>query len=262
MLAGLVVSLLRRLPSYAHMGAFRVVEADYALQDGLALLMCGYGHLVQPFALEDAVGAFGDCILERITALGHADAYAVFLEFGHIRVAAILTSAVGMVDETVSRPLVNRLQRHPESLQRVFRLQSRADGPANYLVGVGIRYKRKIAYALLRLYVCYVAHPYRVRPVGDNILYEVRIPPVVVVGVRGLVSSSPADMDHQPVLAEQLYESVASGHAPGLLEQRADDDVQLHAAETRIIFAVVPGFLHDEGFYGILREVVLLVLVE
>lgn len=244
------------------MGAFRVVEVDYALQDGLALLMCGYGHLVQPFALEDAVGAFGDCILKRIAALGHADAYAVLLEFGHIRVAAILASTVGMVDETVGRPLVNRPQCHPESLQRVFRLQSRADGPAHYLVGVGIRYKRKIAYALLRFYVCYVAYPYLVRLVGDNTLYEVRIPPVVVVGVRGLVSSPPSDMDHQPMLAEQLYESVASGHAACLLEQGADDDVQLHAAETRIVLTVVRGLLDDEWLYRLLGEVVLLVFVE
>jgi hypothetical protein len=69
-------------------------------------------------------------------------------------------------------------------------------------------------------------------------------------------------MDHQTVLPEYLDERVAPRHAAGLLEQRADNDVELHAAEARIVFPVVSGLFHDEGLYGILREVVLFVLVK
>lgn len=69
-------------------------------------------------------------------------------------------------------------------------------------------------------------------------------------------------MYHQSVLTEYLDECITSRHAPGFLEQRADDDVQLHAAKTRIIFPVVSGFFDDERLYRVLREVVLLVFVK
>ena len=84
----------------------------------------------------------------------------------------------------------------------------------------------------------------------------------MVVRVCCLVSSPATDMDHQTVLPEYLDERIAPRHAAGLLEQRADDDVELHAAKTRIVFPVVPGLFHDERLYRILCEVVLLVLVE
>ena len=69
-------------------------------------------------------------------------------------------------------------------------------------------------------------------------------------------------MDHQTVLTEYLNERVAPRHAAGLLEQCADNDIELYAAKARIILPVVPGLLDNKRLYCILSEVILLVLVE
>ena len=54
---------LRRLHSYAHMWPPGVVEVDYALESSLAFTPRRDGHLVQPFRLQDAIGAFRDGVL-------------------------------------------------------------------------------------------------------------------------------------------------------------------------------------------------------
>lgn len=96
----------------------------------------------------------------------------------------------------------------------------------------------------------------------NHILDEVRVLPVVVVRVRGLVPSTTPDMDHQTILPEYLDERIAPRHTAGLLEQRADNDVELHATQARIVFPIVLGLFHDKRLYRILREVVLPVFVE
>ena len=69
-------------------------------------------------------------------------------------------------------------------------------------------------------------------------------------------------MDHQAVLAEDLDERVTPRHTACFLEQCADNDIELYAAKTRVVFPVVPGFLDDKRLYRILCEVVLFVFVE
>ena len=96
----------------------------------------------------------------------------------------------------------------------------------------------------------------------NHILDEVRVLPIVVVRVRGLVPSTSPDMDHQTILPEYLDERIAPRHTAGLLEQRADNDVELHATWARIVFPIVLGLFHDKRLYRILCEVVLLVFVE
>jgi hypothetical protein len=69
-------------------------------------------------------------------------------------------------------------------------------------------------------------------------------------------------MDHQAILPEDLNECISARHTAGLLEQRADNDIQLHTAKAWIILAVILRFLNNQRLNGILCEVVLLVLVE
>ena len=69
-------------------------------------------------------------------------------------------------------------------------------------------------------------------------------------------------MDHQTILPEDLNESISTRHTAGLLEQRADNDVQLHTAKAWIILPVILRFLNNQRLDGILCKVVLLVLVE
>lgn len=94
LLSTLTMSLFRGLPADAHMGPLRVVEAYNAGKFHLAEISGRDGHLIEPLALEDTVGALRDGILQWITALGHTDADAMALELGHICIAAVLAAAV------------------------------------------------------------------------------------------------------------------------------------------------------------------------
>ena len=96
---------------------------------------------------------------ERISTLCHADADSILIQFRDIFVAAVLASSVGVVDEPAWDIDVYRGKRHPESLQRIFRLQRRAYRPADYLVGIGISDEGQITYALAGLHISYISGP-------------------------------------------------------------------------------------------------------
>lgn len=121
--SGLRVRHLRCLHPDAHVWPLGVVEAYDPLQFGPAFLAGGYAHLVQPFRLQYAVGASRHGVLERVSALGHADAYPVPLQFRHIRVAAVLASPVRVVDQTARRILVYCREGHLQGLERVYGLK-------------------------------------------------------------------------------------------------------------------------------------------
>ena len=166
------------------------------------------------------------------------------------------------MDKPAGGLVINRLQCHSKGFQGVYRLQGGTEGPPDNLMRVGICYQRKVADTFFRFYVRDITDPYLVGAVRNHILDEVRILPIVVVRVCCLVPSSSPDMDHQAVLPEYLDERIASRHAAGLLEECADDDIELYAAKARIVFPVVLGLFHDKWLYRVLCEVVLLVFVE
>ena len=82
--------LSRGLHPDAHVRSLRVVEVYNPVQNRPAFISGDYGHLIQPFDFQDAVGPFRDSVLKRVSALGHADAYPALFQFGHILVAAVL----------------------------------------------------------------------------------------------------------------------------------------------------------------------------
>ena len=125
---------LRRLHSYAHMWPPGVVEVDYAFEHSLAFSPRRDGHLVQPFRLQDAISAFRDGVLKRITALRHTDAYAMLLEYFYICRTTVLAASVGVVDETARRLVVYCSQSHVQGLQRVDCLKCGAHSPTDNLV--------------------------------------------------------------------------------------------------------------------------------
>ena len=238
-----------------------VVKADYPLKDGLAFVTRGDCHLVQPFSLQDSIGALGNGVLKRISALRHTDAYAVLPELRHIRVTAVLAASVRVMDKMTGRIIVYRREGHLQSLQRVYGLQCRTDRPADYLVRVCISYQRQIAHSLFGLHVCDVGHPYLVRAHRNDIRDEVRILPVVVVGVRCAIVPAAAQMHHQTVLAQYLDERITAWHAAVLIEQSLDYQIKFGASEARIVLTVGLGLLDYEGFYRILGKVVVITFV-
>ena len=100
----------------AHVRPLSVVEADNTFQNTSALVSCSDGHFVKPLYLQYAVRPFGDGVFQRISALGHADADPILVQLRNIFVAAVLASAVRVVDEPARRIDVYRGKRHPESL--------------------------------------------------------------------------------------------------------------------------------------------------
>lgn len=253
--------LFRSLHPDAHMRPLRIVEADYALQNSPAFIAGSDSHLVQPFCLQYPVGALRDGVLKRISALGHADAYTMALQLSHIGIAAVLAASVGVVDESACRIFIYCRQSHSKGLQRVDSLQCWTYGPANYLVRVCVGNQRQVAYALVCLHIRDVGHPYLVRTHRNDIRDEVRIFPVVVVGVCRAIVPAAAQMHHQAVLAQYLDERIPARHAFVLLEQLLHYQIQLGAPQTWIVLAVGLGLLYDKRLDCVLGKVIVVPLV-
>ena len=85
-----------------HVRTAAVVESNEAFYVSLS----GHERLetmlmsVYALAFEDTVHSFCNSVVGRFVVLRHGYLYAVFLKLFHIHVAAILDSAVGMVDES------------------------------------------------------------------------------------------------------------------------------------------------------------------
>ena len=243
------------------MRPLRIVEADYALQDSLTFIAAGDSHLVQPFCLQYPVGALRDGVLKRITALCHADAYAVLLELRYIRIAAVLAAPVGVMDKPLCRIFTYRRQGHFQGLQRIYGLQCRPYSPADYLVRVCVGNQRQVAYALVCLHIRDIGHPYLVRAHRNDIRDEVRILPVVMVGVRRAIVPAATQMHHQTMLAQYLDERIPARHTLVLFEQFLHYQIKLGASQTGIILAVGLGLLNNERLNCILGKVIVIPFV-
>ena len=115
-----------RLPAHTHVRSLVVIEADDALHLGSALLSVGDDHAAEPLRLENAVGAFGDGVFQRVATLGHAYLYPSAFECLHIDVAAVLAAAVGVVDEIWCVAFRQRGQCHVQCLQWVCGVKRRS----------------------------------------------------------------------------------------------------------------------------------------
>ena len=107
---------LRCLHANAHMWTLRVVKAYYSIQNGFALVPCGYFHLVQPLDLQYAVGAVGNGVLKWVAALRHANLNPMFLQFCHILVATVLTASVRVMYKTSGSYIIYTINCHLQSL--------------------------------------------------------------------------------------------------------------------------------------------------
>ena len=76
------------------MWPLRVVEVNDATKFQLADFSGRDGHLVEPLALKDTIGTLRNGVFQRVSALGHANAYSVLLKLGYISVTTILATAV------------------------------------------------------------------------------------------------------------------------------------------------------------------------
>ena len=103
----LPVSHIGSLHADAPVGPTGVVELYDPAQLCPAGIHVGYPHFVQPLGFQYPVGAFGNGVFKRVSALGHADPDAMLLEFPDVGVAAVLAPSVGVVDQLRCHPVVN-----------------------------------------------------------------------------------------------------------------------------------------------------------
>ena len=73
------------------MGSDVVVQIHDPVDGHLCLAAGLECHVIQPFRFQDTIHSLRDGILIRISILGHADQDALFLQFGDILQAAVLT---------------------------------------------------------------------------------------------------------------------------------------------------------------------------
>ena len=246
----------RSLVADAHVRPLVVVEGDDSRQFLPACLSCGYRHPVEPFGLEYAVRALCHGVLQRVSALRHADPSTTLPEDGHVCLATVLAAPVGVVDQVPGRVVVNALVSHAERLYRIGRLQRWAYRPAYDFVRVQVCDERQVAYALACLHIGDVADPYLIGAVRDDVLDEVRVLAVAVLGIGCLVMTAAFHTHHETMPAQHVREGVTAGEAACLLEQLLHDGMQLGGAQAGVGLPVLARLLHDDGLYRVLSKTI------
>lgn len=129
-------------------------------------------------------------------------------------------------------------------------------------MGVGIGYQRQIADSLFGLNISYITDPYLVRMGRDYINYQVGILAVMVAGICCFVVTPTFEPDHQSVLAEKFYESIAAGYnIPTLVKQTFHYQIQLCATETGISLAVFAHFFNNQRFNSIFSKFLIVIFI-
>ena len=102
LLTSLLMGVVWSLQAYTIVWALAVVEENEALNLLQSLLIRLKTSVLTIYALilDDAVHALCKGIVGRFVVLRHRDLYAVFLQFLHIQVAAVLDATVRVVDES------------------------------------------------------------------------------------------------------------------------------------------------------------------
>ena len=98
----LLMGVVRSLQSDAVVRALAIVKEDEALNllQGLLIRLKTSVLTIYTLTLDDAVHTLCKGIVGGFVVLRHRDLYAMFLQFLHIEVAAVLDAAVRVVDES------------------------------------------------------------------------------------------------------------------------------------------------------------------
>ena len=192
----LLMDAVRSLVPYAHVRASAVVESDEAADVFQSIFICRKTSFlaVYALALDDAVHTLGNAVVGGLVVLGHRYQDAVLLQLLHIQVAAVLHTAVGVVDESREVVPSGLFYCHAECLEGENSRKRIGQAPAHNLVRVGIRDQVQVAASVLKIDVGDVAHPQLVGACRDEAFDKVLPLVVSVVGVRR--GACPAGLQH------------------------------------------------------------------
>ena len=230
----------RCLVAYAHMQAVVVVEMDEARYEILHVLIRMQLLLpVEAFHLYYTIGTLGNRIVGGLVVLAHGDGDVMSLEHGNVGIAAVLHTAVGMMDKSLEDFSATHrhclLNGHLQRLHRNGGLERLCQFPAHDLMGVGIRYQMQVAYiTACKGNVGDISHPQLVGCSEHDVLDQVLVLVVAVVGVRRMTGLRFGK--HQFLTAQQDVEAVAAWNK-GAPEHIDEHQPQLVAAYTGILIA-------------------------
>ena len=215
-------------------------EAGYTLQ-------CIWVRLeallaVDDLGLEDAVHALRNSIVRGLVVLRHANLDAVLLQFVRIGITAVLYASVRVMDESFQLICRSLRDGHPESLQRMFRLQRLGQAPADDLVRIGICHQMQVTAVVNQVDVRDVAYPELIGACGHEATDEVLVLVVPVVRVRRVTGLGA--LLRQLEVTQQLQESITSGH-PVTEEHPLRHQPQFVVADTGIHLANLLHCVHD-----------------
>ena len=200
---------------HAHVWAHVVVEV-HGLPNGLPDLFHGTeAHTLQKLVLHRRVDALGNGVLLGVPVLGHADPYPTASQSLHILPAGVLDAPVAVVDERATERtsrVAEAVLRHLESLERIGGAQVGADGPAYYLVAVGVGHQAQVAEHVVGVVnphgnVRDVGHPQLVDGGGDELSDKVGEQGQTVRGV-GRAGSAHLSPHLQAVPVDDVLELV------------------------------------------------------
>ena len=144
---------------------------------------------------------------------------------------------------------------HPESLERVFRLQRLGQAPAHDLVRIGIRHQVQVAAIVHQINVCNITDPELVRTGGNKAADKVLVPSVAVVRVRR--TAWLGTLLHQMEVAQQPQERVSTWY-PTAEKHAVHHKPKLVVADARILLADYPDGINDTHHT---QQIVLLALL-
>jgi len=232
----------RHLVADTHVQPPVIIEVDVAPDDSTGVFKGFEAGAVDTFHLYYTIGTFGYGIVRRLVVLGHGDADVVCPKHGHVCIAAVLHTAVGVMDQPFEGLAAAHdhglLCRHLQGLYRNSRLERPGQRPSNNLVRVGIGDEVQVAHISVRQGdVGDVGHPQLVGGSGYEAPYLILVLVVAVVGVRRVAGLRP--WKHQTPAAQGYEETVAAGHevAP---EHGDEHQPQLVATDAGILRADFP----------------------
>ena len=210
-------------------------------------------HAVEPFLLDDSVHPFGNGVVGGLVILGHADACMDGVEPFHVPVAAVLGAAVGVVYQCAQVRIPRLLYRLVQSGDGVGGHERVGERPADDLMREGVGDEVEVAHAVPGVYVGDVGHPQLVRGRRRELLRQVLVFAVVVVGVRRVPAA--LGLQHQMLPVQQLIELVTAHHLVRI--QVPEHDEQL----VRAYAGVLPAYLRDDASNRGLAQLAFLTLL-
>lgn len=156
--------------------------------------------------------------------------------------------------EPLCRVIVDALVRHGQSFEGIRRFKSWTYRPSHYLMGIKVCYERQVAYALIGLDIRNIACPYLVGMVWYDILYEIGILAVVMLGIRCLIASPAFHPHHKPMLAEHFDKAVTARETARFIKHLFQYGMKLGCTESWVGLAIFTCLLHDDRLDSILSK--------